>query len=406
MTTSLGLTERAGMRPLRKDPGQAPAMGERSVASPVLALVVAVVGAAALAVAWAVPAGAVTTTSSRSAPGTGRGLSPNPPEPQSSTGSGYPRYWYAIFNKTPYTMSLVEEDVWTDTDYGRDPVGWWNPPDPIIGPQGESAFQPHEEGIYWTQITLQYDFTDINGAKHAVLFQVDNSGNPHVQSMDYNSAGSTTYESTAYFHVTSDADGDPHDFDAVLNHPVEVTIDATKDPDKASSAIGGFITATNKSFTVTAGPTYDDTGWSRASAIVVNASDQPASLQLTLGDTHEESTSIGIELTWSQEASILDIVDLELSASVTGGHAWSVTDAGSEAYTMTIPAGKEGWFEDKVGQATITGNFNFTTPQGIIYHVLNATVTEPGQAPTGQPPLTYRPAYGPIGPSPIGPSSH
>lgn len=364
------------------------------VRSALVALVAAVIGTAAFALTSAGPVGAVTGTLGRSSLRGPLAIRANAPEFKGAApGSGYPLNWYALSNKTPYTMTLVEE---------KSNTGWLNPPDPIIGPQGGTAFQVRSY-LGGVQITLQYDFTDINGARHAVLFQVESNGNPHVQPMDYDSAGST-HESTAYFHVISDPDGDPHDFDAVLNQPAEVTIDATKDPDKASSAMAGFATATTKSFTVSAGPSYDDSGWSRASAVVENASSEPASLQLTYGDTHEESTSIATELTWSQEVAILDVVNSELPASITGGHAWSVTDQSSQVSTMTIPQGKEGWFEANVSEATLTGNFTFATPQGITYHVLNATVTEPGQAPAGEPPLTGRPAFGPISPAPLGPS--
>jgi hypothetical protein len=39
--------------------------------------------------------------------------------------------------------------------------------------------------------------------------------------------------------------------------------------------------------------------------------------------------------------------------------------------------------QSAVTTATITGSFDFTTPQGVTYHVLNATITEPGYGPNG-----------------------
>jgi hypothetical protein len=50
--------------------------------------------------------------------------------------------------------------------------------------------------------------------------------------------------------------------------------------------------------------------------------------------------------------------------------------------------------QSAVTTATITGNFDFTTPQGVTYHVLNATITEPGYGPNGSGgAITYEPGF-------------
>jgi hypothetical protein len=78
--------------------------------------------------------------------------------------------------------------------------------------------------------------------------------------------------------------------------------------------------------------------------------------------------------------------------------AWTTSDTTTNTLTMTIDPSDSAGCEVSVIKATVTGNFTFTTPEGITYHLLNVTVTEPGFGPTGPvDAVTWRPHEQPIG---------
>jgi hypothetical protein len=59
---------------------------------------------------------------------------------------------------------------------------------------------------------------------------------------------------------------------------------------------------------------------------VINTTTEPDTLALTAGDTQQETTSIGVEVGWSTGLDILGFANTKISATVTGGHSWSITD--------------------------------------------------------------------------------
>ena len=210
--------------------------------------------------------------------------------------------------------------------------------------------------------------------------------------------GGNYVDSTDTFYITLQ-NGDQ--VGCVLTHPVEVTIDAAQDPKAATSVMGNlWPQGTDQQFTTTAGPDFVKGAWSRGSPVVVNESAGAVQLSLGGSDTKEETTSISLELGWSASLDILGLINQQVSASVTGGKAWSSSVTDGQSYTVTIEPGNQGWLEWAAESAQITGDFTFTwtppaqgvTPAGITYHVTNATVTEPGRnGKPADPAITWQP---------------
>ncbi len=328
----------------------------------------------------------------------------------------YPQDWFSLTNNTPYTMTKVYEYTWWWDFWGNlvTPAGYHSNSRPAqtILPGQKMAWEFDEPGIGdmakggWVGINLHYDFTDVNGRKHRCDFNVDNHNDVTTYSLDYGPDGSVfnpngTLRQSQDFHMSYDPDGDPHDLDAALSHDAEVTIEAKTDPARAASVMASYwLSAKDKAFTLTAGPDYGNSAWQRASAQVINTSNAAASLQLSGGDTHEESTSISEELSWGVEIDILETVNEKINMSISSDQAWGISDSTTQSVSMTIDPGHMGWLESAVTQATITGDFHFTVPVGsssITYHVLGATITEPGRAPGGGNALTFHPRETPIG---------
>jgi hypothetical protein len=296
--------------------------------------------------------------------------------------------WYAFINDTPYVMKLLSADAWFNCCWpkysDRITDRFDGPPAQTLQPGQKTVFGFTEPGVgsTWDAAEIRWTFTDVNGGKHRADYNIDTNGNPTSYSLDAAADGSF-FVSTATFHMAFDADGFPNDIDAVLSHPAEATIDANVSPATATSVMKLFDQGTNRSYTPTRGLSFTNTDVNRASARVQNATNEPVTLSLTGGDTHQETTSIGLELRWSASLDILGLVNQTLSASITGGHSWGTSDTTSNAIDIPIDPGDEGWVQTSTTNATVTGNFTFTTPQGITYHVLNATVTEPGFGPNG-----------------------
>ena len=210
--------------------------------------------------------------------------------------------------------------------------------------------------------------------------------------------------STATFYISSTS---WQQVNCALTHPAEVTIDAAQDPKAATAVMANLWSqGTNRQFTATAGPTFLTGAWSRGSPVGLNEILRTGGLPtLGGGDTKEETTSIGLEVSWSTSLDILGLVNQQVSASITGGRDWTTSLEDSQSYTVDIEPDNQGWLEWAASSAQATGDFTFTwtapsglvTPAGITYHVNNATVTQPGRnnGSGGVPPVTWRPQVEP-----------
>jgi len=197
-------------------------------------------------------------------------------------------------------------------------------------------------------------------------------------------SGSSTVTDT---HITS---GDVGQDVTGTGIPAGATIKAVTPSTSFTLSAPATATATG-----TASLTISD--WSRGSAVVVNGSAGQVTLELDAGDTKEEETSIGLELSWSTSLDILGIVNEQVSASVSLAKDWSTSYTEDQSYNVTIYPGQQGWLQWAASSAQITGDFTFTWTAptggaGITYHVTNATVTEPGRnGNPAVPAVTWRP---------------
>ena len=318
---------------------------------------------------------------------------------------------YGLANFLPYTMTLTYSAAsqpggggggWCYAD------GYYDMPSQSIPPGSNMVFQIiTETDIFgtpvagnWCTAELHYDFTDVDGGQHRCRYLVGPDRNLYVYSQDLSDGNYVN--STATFYIT---ETDWLQVNCVLTHPAEVTIDAAQDPKAATSVLANlWPQGTNQQFTTTAGPTFPTGPWSRGSAVVVNDSSGPVTLTLGGGDTKEETTSIGLELSWSTSLDILGLVNQQVSASITGGKDWTTSATDSQSYSVDIDPNHQGWLEWAVSSAQITGDFTFTwtppsggvTPAGITYHINNATVTQPGRNnDPAVPAVTWRPQVEP-----------
>jgi hypothetical protein len=303
--------------------------------------------------------------------------------------------YYQVDNWTPYTMTLTYKTASQSGD--QDWVPWDSsyPPAQSLSPGSGMYFHLITEmtpppfgspvGGDWATATLYYDFTDVDGGKHRCMCVVNADKYPFMAySQDFSDGQYVNSTDTFQIVLYSESI-----IIAQLTHPAEVTIDAIQDPAAATSVMGNlWPQGTNKQFTVTSGPNYVTGDWSRGSAVVVNESHGQAQLSMAGSDTKEETTSIGMELSWTAGLEILGLVNTEVTASITGGEDWTTSITDTQSYQVTIERGYQGWLDWAVTSAQITGDFTFTwtppspggtIPVGITYHVNNATVTQPGR---------------------------
>jgi len=300
--------------------------------------------------------------------------------------------YYAFINLTPYNMTLTQADAW----YGHyhDKHKWCGSPVQTLHPREKEVFCLKEDEIQWIEARITYVFTDVDGQRHQADYNINSDGNPFVTSNDFNAAGQE-FGSVGTFHIVSDPDGFPNDYDAVLSHPAVVTYDANTDPGDAARVMQDWSKGANRDFTVVSGPTYSHSAWTRASAVVENTTKEPATLTMTGTDSHEESTSLSASVTWSTELGFFELANQKVSATLSGGHQWSTTDKQIQSESVTIPGGDVGCLFDSASMATVTGNFTLDLDE-ITYHINHVTITDPAQAANG-PAVDYTPGRATIG---------
>jgi hypothetical protein len=307
--------------------------------------------------------------------------------------------YYALINDTPYTMTLVYTNAWF-TEFGKTYGTPFNVAPASTLQPGQKTVFGFEEGEAWDSwvaANIHYEFTDVNGNKHRCDYNIDLSGNPSTLSIDEAPDGSIQ-EATDVFYMRKDPDNYPNDFDAVLSQPAVATVDAKTDPARAAAVMRMWSTGTNKSYTPTTGLTFSTGPFHRVSALVENTSNEQATLDLGYNDEEDETTSLELDVGWTSTLDILGFANEQISATVTGGHSWTTGISQGQTFDVIVDPGHVGWIQAATTSATVTGDFAFTNPVGIIYKVLNASITEPGYGPTGPVgAITYEPAEQPIG---------
>ena len=168
-------------------------------------------------------------------------------------------------------------------------------------------------------------------------------------------------------------------------------IDAKTDPAAAQAALALYSGATNTDFTPTSAPVYSSTGWGTvydadgqaAQSVTGNAqTGQSVSESITVSHEQGSSWSLGGSLEISGGVNILDVVDAELSATVTANHTWDSSDSDGQTIRITAVPGQTVWLESNISTGTVTGNFTFDV-NGTRYEVDDVTITQPASPVTG-----------------------
>ena len=292
---------------------------------------------------------------------------------------------YSLTNDTPYVLNLTTAHAfWTPFGQSQHDTSFDVAPAQALQPGQRSSFTLQQAQAWdsWIGAEVDYNFADVNGGPHRVQLDVDQSyGNLSSYSQDSNGSGGWT-NSTSTIQMRSHPGGSANDVDVILSHPAVAKIDAKAEPTKAAAVMAMWPNGTNKNFTPTTGVSFSQGPASRISGVVYNTTNANDTFTYTAGTTADETTSIGVKLSWSTSLDILGLADVKIGTSVTGGHSWATSRQLTNSDTETIRPGYKGWIDAQVTSATITGNFSFDI-NGITYEVDNASITEPGMGQNG-----------------------
>ncbi len=299
-----------------------------------------------------------------------------------------------LYNNTPFTFTF--EPQWSNINYldGNQwtPIGnrhwhdiqpawaWGQPPKTLqpgevmrMSKSGHSTYDPFDGHNVW----LSYTFTDADGKRH--LVQVHDDASDILSSFSADWDGSKFVQTTATFNMQWQPGAPPNSVGAFMTKPAEITIDAKTNPNGAANAMKLFDGATNKSYKLTAPPTWSQSDPVQGSAKLINWSSSEAWIKSTTGTLNGQSNSLSAELSWETNLSLLDLATVTVSASVEGGHQWGSTDEVRNGNQMSVDPGQVGWFVKTTQVQSVTGDFNFTAYNGAAnYHVTNVTVSQQG----------------------------
>lgn len=295
---------------------------------------------------------------------------------------------YSLTNDTPYVWTLDPSNTVSESWDGRWEHGEFTPALPTTLNPGEVLSRSkvtHTPGFndgldQW----VSYTFTDHDGGRHLVQIHDDNFERMTSFSNDWDATGKKWVQSTATFHMAFQPGGGAHDAGAFLNKPVDITIDAAKDPQTAAEVMTKFKDGTDSSYTPTAKPTWTESNPVQGSSRLINATSADAELEATTGTTNSERTSLSLELGWKTGLDILGFANTSIEASVEGGHAFETSTEVENGNAMTVEPGEMGWFVKTTQDESVTGDFTFTYAGNVTYHVKNVTVSMPGVSQPGQ----------------------
>ena len=179
------------------------------------------------------------------------------------------------------------------------------------------------------------------------------------------------------------------------NETQPIDFDAS-DPGADRTAMGNFLSgiATLQPSWITFGPDADPVTWGSgpqdlAGPVVRNCDAGDANEQIGGGSTHEESTSVTGTVSVTQGLNFLDLVDTQVSASISVGHTWTTSTETNYSVNKTIPSNYVGWMTSTAATMIVTGTvtMNGNSPVPINFH--NVSFAEPGINQTGNPDLDY-----------------
>lgn len=211
--------------------------------------------------------------------------------------------------------------------------------------------------------------------------------------------GDTWTQGDDKVRLVPDPDGDPEHVDLVEAAPTTVTIDNDTDPTAAAAAVSyQFPRAVDGSVNwmpnmVTA-PMFSVSNPVRATSMVYNYSSEPA----TLGQGHEttkgEKTSLGAEVTGSVGVKAFGVA-AKVAASFTSEADWDSSDSMAVNVDAEIEPGHTGWLDKVETVATLAGDLQFTTPEGVTFKIHDVSISKGDLVdPSGSlkhPPVSYMP---------------
>ena len=302
-----------------------------------------------------------------------------------------------LVNMTPYEWTLDPASRYVDPDSGDTfhaadwPVTGAAPTQTLEPGQREDITTQYNNGKYGV-MWVNYNFTDAAGGKHMEIFQTPSSplwwgegvAICAADGTDASAVASTTFNTVKY-----NPDSDPVTVAAGMDGPTAVTVDAAKEPARAAAIMQQFADGADKSYTPTEAvqftPITAATAPDQVTGEFTNDTSEKAVIHLDHSVETTEDTTLSAEIGADAQFSILGLVNADANVSVQTGKTFGTqsTDDASTAITL-LPAGQSdaktgekdsGWITRKTQNASVTGDFDFTTTGGmIVYHVKNVTV--------------------------------
>lgn len=285
-----------------------------------------------------------------------------------------------ISNDTPYAMTLT-----SDIPDGREGGGCrqsnsqLTAPNTIAPGQTVTFDMDYQDCPY----TWWYDYSvpgAPDGQQHQTLF----AGSQWDGLTTFAQAVGTGFGGTSastIAHIANDPDGNANHRDLLMNSPVTVAMDNSKDPASAAQVMNYQFPRANKdSITFTpadpnAEPTFKRGPATRASSVVINDSSSDVTLSSGFDASLGQSTSVGVEVSGSIQVKVAGTSG-KVAASVEADYDWGSSDSTEVETDTDIKPQMEGYLTTQLTKATIFGDLQFTTPEGVTFDITNIAVSQ------------------------------
>ncbi len=276
-----------------------------------------------------------------------------------------------VTNYTPYTWNLTSVSE----------PGTQAPAPKTIGP-GQTGVWDADTGVNMADWKYTYDVTGQSAGityknKQQTVDIVENNGYDSIYLQD--SAYHAQRPTSTLSHETQDQDGYQYHWDVFWNTPVTVAIDNQTDSAAATSAVNSqFPRAVDGSTKWTTNTGSEAWNWSaptRATGMLYNNSSAPAKLLAGQETSVGQSANFGLEITGSVGMKVFG-ASAKLAASVDLDKDWGSEDSTEVTADMEVEPGQVGWIDKKESTGSLTGELQFTTPEGVTFDIKNVTLAQ------------------------------
>lgn len=275
-----------------------------------------------------------------------------------------------LTNYTPYTWNLES----------RNEPGTQAPAPQTILP-GQTAVWDGDTGANIAEWRYTYTLPQGNGVDYRsdkqLVDVVENNGYVRI-AVDDNGYHNQTAPSRLT-HEVQDADGYQYHWDVYWNTPVTVTIDNATDSAAATSAVNGqFPRAVDGSVRWTTNTGSEAWNWgapTRATGMLYNYSSADAKLDAGQETSVGQRANFGLEITGSVGMKVFG-TSAKLAASVDLDKEWGSEDSTEVTADMDVAPGQVGWIDKKESTGALTGELQFTTPEGVTFDLKNVTLSQ------------------------------